>query len=487
LVNNLIARARTVVENGTTYLVAPMVLIVPGVLNGSEGPIFYPAEELAKDVTAWNGMPLLLGHPWLDGKPASAKTPGVIDKTGLGHVRNSTFWEGRLIAEGWFERETARRVDARVVDSLERGNPIELSTGLYMTRKPVPPGATFNGTAYNHVGSNFRPDHVAVLLDSVGACGIKDGCGVLINEELVNEEGTVFNQLSHDDLRSSLQHILTTRHLSVPGSTDRVQVITVFDRHVVYASNNRLYRIGYRTDLRSDKVELVPEIPIEVKRTISYTPIHATHTGGSVMNREQTIAWLTANCHCWKDGKAQLDTLTDVQLNNLKSSAETAKANEAVANAAREGMKKIKGTDVPDDQLATEVKTVLAANSNPAPTPSPAPAPTPAPAPQPQPARLTPEEQATLNWAKAEMDRQKQGLVDKITANTADANLKSQQTQWLMQKPLTELQAIAALVPAPAPANPFGGFFVPGGPPAAVTNQDKEEPLVLPGSAWGDN
>jgi hypothetical protein len=54
---------REVVLHGREWLVAPLTLIVPGVLNGSNGPLLYPREEVARDPQAWNGMPLVVYHP----------------------------------------------------------------------------------------------------------------------------------------------------------------------------------------------------------------------------------------------------------------------------------------------------------------------------------------------------------------------------------------------------------------------------------------
>src|SRR5258706_4550073 len=52
------ARVRRASYNGREYLVAPGVLIVPGVLPGSQGPLYYPPDEVGKDPGAWHDKPM---------------------------------------------------------------------------------------------------------------------------------------------------------------------------------------------------------------------------------------------------------------------------------------------------------------------------------------------------------------------------------------------------------------------------------------------
>src|SRR6478735_145763 len=126
------AKIQRKTEGGKNYLVAPVSMIAPGVLNGSKGALFYPVDEIKKCVTNWNGMPLVVYHPVVEGKNVSAQHPGVLAKSGVGTVRNAKLTKnGRLVGEGWFEENKTQEVDARVYSALIQGNPIELSTGLF--------------------------------------------------------------------------------------------------------------------------------------------------------------------------------------------------------------------------------------------------------------------------------------------------------------------------------------------------------------------
>lgn len=178
-------KVRREVVQGREYLVAPATLIVPGVLNGSHGPLYYPPEEIAKSVFAWNHMPVVVNHPYSeDGVPISARTPQVVMSTKIGEVYNSYIGaNGELRAETWIDVELADRVDKRVVNSLLSGTKLELSTGVVTMDEEAPAGSVDGrGREYQYTAREYRPDHLAILPDGVGACSIKDGCGVLVNE-----------------------------------------------------------------------------------------------------------------------------------------------------------------------------------------------------------------------------------------------------------------------------------------------------------------
>lgn len=191
LTNLASAEVRRASLNGREYLVAPMTLIVPGVLDGSNGPLFYPADEIAKDPSIWNGFPITAYHPTINGSNVSGRDPDVLDKQGIGHVyRAHVGKDGRLHAEGWFDMEATRRVDGRILQALESHQPLELSTGLYTDNEPAPRGSTHNGRIYTYIARNYRPDHLAILPDQKGACSVQEGCGVLVNQE----QSVLFNQ-----------------------------------------------------------------------------------------------------------------------------------------------------------------------------------------------------------------------------------------------------------------------------------------------------
>ena len=195
VVANLSHGVRREHREGREYLVAPLTLICPGVLNGSQGALYYPPEEIAQSADAWNDIPITVYHP-RDG--VSVDSPGVIGQQGVGVIQNATA-NGCLRAEGWFDAEKTRAVDMRIYKLLVAGRQIELSTGLFTDNE-----ATANGPA---IARNYRPDHLAVLPDQVGACSVEDGCGVLVNE----------NTLEGEDMESMFRTIAKTAKRPLPS------------------------------------------------------------------------------------------------------------------------------------------------------------------------------------------------------------------------------------------------------------------------------
>ena len=192
---NLAGPVRRVSRGGQSYLVAPLTLIVPGVLPGSRGALFYPARNVKDSAGDWDGVPIVVNHPQdpISGQHLSAADDGVWKRQGVGHLENSRFVRGKLVAEGWFAADKTGQVDNRVLSALQNGDRMEVSTGLHLDTEPAPRGASFNGRPYEFVATNYRPDHLAILPDQVGACSLQDGCGLMVNQRKCSACGKACN------------------------------------------------------------------------------------------------------------------------------------------------------------------------------------------------------------------------------------------------------------------------------------------------------
>lgn len=174
---------------GLDYVIARVTLISPGVLSGSQGSLLYEEADMAASVGDWEGKPITLNHPE---PPLRGDSPEV---TRLGWVRNARMENGRLVAEAWFLVNAVRNHYPELLSQIEAGKPVEVSTGLQVAVE-FASGVDHRGRPYDRIARNYRPDHLAVLVGQVGACSVRDGCGV--NNERKEEMCTCNNRVATD-------------------------------------------------------------------------------------------------------------------------------------------------------------------------------------------------------------------------------------------------------------------------------------------------
>lgn len=179
---------RDEVLEGRSYCVAPMVMLTEGVHTGSQGALYYPKDELSKTPVVWNHKPIVVYHPEINGQGVSACSPEIVENQKVGIIFNTVF-DGKLRAEAWFDKEKLPKVDNRIWEAIQKNEMVELSTGLFTDNTKTP--GSWNGEAYDAIAKNYRPDHLAILPDRIGACSIADGAGLL---QLNEEEASVYNR-----------------------------------------------------------------------------------------------------------------------------------------------------------------------------------------------------------------------------------------------------------------------------------------------------
>lgn len=365
---NVHGRVRRETFNGQSYLVAPMTLLQAGhVLNGSQGPLLYPAEEVAKNPGVWNNIPITNGHPTDEqGNPTWARSPKILERYQLGHVFNDV-WNGTSRdAEGWFNEAWTKERAPRVYKLLSEGKSFDLSTGLKTRNQPVRNGSHANGKAYSHVARDYVPDHLAALSDQQGACSRKDGCGVFVGNESTDEKRSIWNKL---------------------GSL-----------------------LGITTNEEPTKIEPVIE-PVTNKETDMPT------------KKEELVSYLTTNCSCHKGKEKVLNQFDEETLNAFKEQYEELKASQLVVNTLRETNPKLKDVALnempaayaavakkPEASVCPECKGMgedCTCKKEPMMTPVKN---TLAPAEQ----RLTPEEIETLSYARKLINNSKAQLVELV-------------------------------------------------------------------------
>lgn len=546
---NLAGRARYEDLNGRRYLVVPMTMLVPGVLNGSSGPLFYPPEEVSKDPSIWNHMPIVLGHPRDgNGNYISARQPSVLQECGLGFVFHSKY-QNKLKAEGWFDVDTTNRICPEVLLALANGDKLELSTGLSASREPAPPGSVDSkGREYAYVARNYQPDHLAVLVGVKGACSLEDGCGVMVNQSLptlVDSPrpggptvptsadmrtrqsiwqrlgsllGITRNQISHDELRLQLGSQLREKFATRDDPEGyNVYCLDVYDKYLVFAAEDRIWKLGYSTDNRSGTVTLSDDEPVEVRRQVLYKPV--SNEGGDTAGRTDTtdlgtgpalltgdddmgnkltneqrktvIDGLIANCSCgnvpWKEKDHNtLNQLSDDTLlayDEVKKSLTGAKSgqdqtvfNQSFTDALGNrhvfnsqtgrwdttlGQSQVHhvnlfGLNQPQQvgqapaQVAQPVPTAPGIGNQGVPIAQPVTSPLQPRNMQEWIASMPPEAQVVWNAAQETVNREKAALIERLTANAANDQVKQAAVAIYTNMDIPQLRALASTIPTQA-------------------------------------
>lgn len=358
---------------GTDYVVFPAVLVREQVLNNNLGATYLPATELTGQwASTINASPVVIDHPSLRGTPVSARQPEILNKKGVGYVFNARVEGTEIKADVYLDLLRKGKVEGfeAVLAKLENGEPVELSTGFPVAVSEQE--GVFNGKAYTQILHPVGFDHLAIFHDKVGACSVKDGCGLGINHDgPCSCQGGGMNQETQnatllppenvevvkdpvwkkwiataarvlgfsvpatnetdDDRRQLLQDALTAKFA---GQTDNVFLVAVDSttKEAVYerwsASDNQtmLFRSKYK--IKDDNTVELGE-PLQVRRVTTYEPVAAnvdpapadpvSTGGGDNMDRKKLIARLAANGPL---SEVELEKLSDQHLLALAGVAE---------------------------------------------------------------------------------------------------------------------------------------------------------------------
>lgn len=461
---------------GRQFTVVPMVILTEGVHCGSMGPILYPKDELSKTPEVWNHKPIVVYHPTMNGQGVSACDPTIINSRKVGVMLNTRFEDGKLKSEAWIEAGRANQVDERIMTAVDNNEMMELSTGVFVD---VEEGeGEFSGEPYAGIARNYRPDHLALLPDQIGACSIADGAGFLRNQararnvteeslrQALHKLGLTGNELSHDDIRVALSGKLRER--IAPGQQDpMLWIMDVYQNFVVYEFEGTLYRLGFTSN--DTEVQLSDETPVEVVRVSEYRTVNnqeQSNQDGSLMNKEKLIAGIIGN-KGWEE--ADRETL------NGMSEAQLTRIHDGLTGNEGEG-------NEPAAQPASNAKTEEPAKAEPKAEPAKA---EPVANAKQEPEKVVslqdyiqnaPKEIAeVLNEGVSTLNQQKDQVVNAIMANENNTFTKEE----LNTRPLGELKKIASLMGAKKPTTPNAPDYS-GQGPVDNLNMEVEEVLEMP-------
>ena len=280
------AQVRHDTLEGRDCLVVPCVMMTEGVHQGSKGPLLYPVEELSKTPIAWNAKPVVVYHPQLNGAAHTACDPVIFDRQKIGLLMNTRWDGGRLLTECWLDEEKTKLVDDRVLAAIENGSMMEVSTGLFADEEQEE--GDWHGKPYKAIARNYRPDHLAILPDLVGACSIADGAGLLRNAaagdgaspvaRLARHLVQVFNELSHSDIWNQLNKLIRGSNANADA-----WVVEVWDGFFIFEQAAKTYHQLY--EVKDGVVQLSGERQ-EAEKATRYRLANGTMVGNAVTKTE---------------------------------------------------------------------------------------------------------------------------------------------------------------------------------------------------------
>jgi predicted DNA-binding protein (MmcQ/YjbR family) len=355
-VNRKVVPIRNAKLAGKEYKVVPMVMITEGVHAGSNGPLYYPKGELSKTPATWNHKPVTIRHPFDAAGARSACDSDMIEEFSVGIIMNAKFDKNgdRITAEAWIDEARLDEVKGgdKVKLAMANNQTLELSTGLFTDNETK--SGDFDGTHYDTIARNYRPDHLAILPDDVGACDKTKGAGFIRNAKLAGKElteieqrmaeaaglGFIANALSFGQVADQIYTLLrsklntdTTKDCCYPWVRDTYE--TVF----IYSYEGKMYAQKY-TKSDTDKITFDGE-PVEVVQYVTYKDavsgslvvnnnITNSHTEDTHM-KDKYIAKLIANGYSEAD-RVTLNSKSEAELGLMVEAADKA----AVANKAPE-------------------------------------------------------------------------------------------------------------------------------------------------------
>lgn len=324
------------------YYVVNAVMMVHGVHEGSKGKLYYPDEELAKTPEVWNMKPAVADHPTINGQGVSACQPDIIETQSVGLVMNNSYKDEKWQPEVYLDPVPTEKFFPNMIADLEAGKnrDIEVSTGLFTDDDPTP--GVFNTSPYDAVARNYRPDHLAILVNKKGACSCKDGCGLARNESLTdNAKARSFHGI-HQDVA---KHVRST-HGSDAYVRDVYNDFLVFSRSGYNDAGDyspKYYSQKYNRDEKSGEVSL-KGTPEEIQNVTEYRTKGGSFVGNSsfVINSEEIQAMQKKDIvdsliknHGYAEGeRTQLMTLDDPILSRMVPKTIPAPAPAPAANAS---------------------------------------------------------------------------------------------------------------------------------------------------------
>jgi hypothetical protein len=343
------------------HFVAPTIALQEGVVwpANAEQPEFVPGPVLARAPAAWNGRPVFMDHPSLDGENVSGNTPELLERGQFGHLFNTEFRDNKLHTEAWMDSDRAEAVGDDAVNAIERmadGKSVEVSVGAFILLEEE--HGTYNGQEYFAVWKQIVPDHLAILPEGVkGACSIEAGCGTMrtnsakekhldeTTKSIWSKIGSIFSILRSryiEDLGvRELRTVLDSTLKAADPNYAWIEDIVPATNEVIYAAFSDNYDIAmYRQKYEgtSDGKANLVGVREPVRATVDYiaakscgcqdtAACQCEHPKEEPMNRATVIAALLARPEYKEYDKDWLNNAPDAVLQMMTGTKKDSGAN----------------------------------------------------------------------------------------------------------------------------------------------------------------
>jgi hypothetical protein len=329
--------------DGRTYRVCPVTLMREGVWRCNEGAVYYPAEEMRLFCEAWNNKPIVKDHPQDDqGNFIVADTIEVLEKQKLGFLLNTRFENGAQKADAWIDEKRAEQIWPELLQSIDSGTPMEVSSGLVSTCEIAE--GRHGGKRYEYIAREHRPDHLAILSSTRGACSLADGAGLLVAQsfeaddipqkmmEIAVERLDIMlaNQLTHNRIRSllstELESMARTDAQSKGVSPDYIWIEDVVGRKAIVGWGGKMYEVPFRQSSEGVTLSAAPPYR-EVVRVTQYRLVDGTVIGNekstdvspedTSVKKSEMITFLIANQVFEEADRSVLETFSEEKLSKM--------------------------------------------------------------------------------------------------------------------------------------------------------------------------
>jgi len=327
------------VINEVPHYVVPVVMMIEGVHNGSGGRTYHSSQELSNSVELWQNIPVTIHHPVIGDEFVSVNEDGIKEEYVVGYISEAIMKDNKLTATLKLNCERLNEISPETAQAIQNGNIMEVSIGVFTDNEEKE--GEWNGETYERIAHNHRPDHLALLPGEVGACSVKDGCGLRVNNE--KEGGTNVNEVTVNS--EMLKHLNKEGFAVVPIMINQEGFSAImnriynmlngmdsqgvyyyleeaYDGYLIYNKRtedgkSELYKQTYQTNA-DGTIELTGE-PVKVMRKIEYIQVNNEKEEEMCEPCKERVNELIAHesTHFDETDREWLEALTEDKLDKL--------------------------------------------------------------------------------------------------------------------------------------------------------------------------